>query len=155
MAKKKRFSGHYCKVCNSILSNEKFSGGGHSSHICKNCSKLSIEERDERRDINRIYGLYRYTYLSKANRLMLEGYLKNKSEKVRLAAKSMMDEFSETARFIREDEELCEAAYEKMEGKDTGNNELIDDEIDEDSLEDLYRLENKLKFDIEDDELPF
>ena len=86
---------------------------------------------------------------------MLEGYLKNKSEKVRLAAKSMMDEFSETARFIREDEELCEAAYEKMEGKDTGNNELFDDEVDEDSLEDLYRLDNKLEFDIEDDELPF
>ena len=86
---------------------------------------------------------------------MLEGYLKNKSEKVRLAAKSMMDEFSKTARFIREDEELCEAAYEELEGKDTGNNELFDDEVDEDSLEDLYRLDNKLEFDIEDDELPF
>ena len=155
MAKKKRFSGHYCKVCNRIVSNEKFSGRGHSIHICKKCSKLSIEERDERRDINRIYGLYRYTYLTKANRLMLEGYSKDKSDKVRSAAKSMIDEFSETARFNIEDEELYEVVYENMEGKDLENNELFDDEVDEDSLEDLYRLDNKLEFDIEDDELPF
>lgn len=31
--------GHYCRMCGSMLANEKFTGKGHKNHICKNCSK--------------------------------------------------------------------------------------------------------------------
>ncbi|NJD04308.1 MAG: hypothetical protein FIA99_17325 [Ruminiclostridium sp.] len=41
MAKKKRYRGHYCKVCGQIKSNESFSGKGHRDHICKKCSRKS------------------------------------------------------------------------------------------------------------------
>jgi Formamidopyrimidine-DNA glycosylase len=40
MAKKKR-QGHYCKVCGERKANEKFSGKGHATHICKKCQSLS------------------------------------------------------------------------------------------------------------------
>ena len=37
MAKKKQ-QGHYCKICGERKANEKFSGKGHSLHICKACT---------------------------------------------------------------------------------------------------------------------
>ena len=147
MAKKKRYRGHYCKVCNSILANEKFSGKGHSSHICKKCSKLPIEERNEQMVLNRIYGLYRYSYLSKVNKLMLQNYLKSGSEKVRLAAKEMLDKFAEIARLIRMDKE----SYEEEPGIDPGSDEFLEDDH---CFSDLYKVEGEWEFD-DDDELPF
>ena len=153
MAKKKRYRGHYCKVCNSILANEKFSGRGHSKHICKKCSKLPVEEREEMTDIGRIYGLYRYMYLSKANRQMLESYLCNKSEKVRSVAKKMIDEFEETARNIRLDEEL----YEEEFCIDPGIDEFLDDDQEDSDLNDLHKIYGQSEFDIDgdDEDLPF
>jgi hypothetical protein len=35
---KKRDS-HYCRICQQYKANEKFSGRGHASHICKACAK--------------------------------------------------------------------------------------------------------------------
>jgi len=35
---KKRDS-HYCRICQQHKANEKFSGRGHASHICKACAK--------------------------------------------------------------------------------------------------------------------
>lgn len=154
MAKKKRHRGHYCKVCNSILSNEKFTGGGHSRHICKRCSKLTVEERKEMSDINRIYNLYRFPNLSKSNRKMLERYLDNKSEKVREVAKAMIDEFSEVARLIR----MADEEYEEMMGIDPGNDEFLDDDEDDVYMEDLHKIDGHFDWysDEEyDDELPF
>ena len=49
MAKKKH-QGHYCKVCGTYKPNEKFSGKGHSQHICKKCMQLPVEERKRRMD---------------------------------------------------------------------------------------------------------
>lgn len=150
MAKKKRYRGHYCKVCNSILANEMFSGKGHSSHICQKCSKLSLEERNEQMVLNRIYGLNRYSYLSKVNKLMLQNYLKSGSEKVRLAAKEMLDEFAEIARLIKMDKE----SYEEESGIDPGNDEFLENE---DYLSNLHKLEDEEGFNIDGDgeELPF
>jgi len=37
MSKKRR--SHYCRICHQYKANEKFSGHGHSVHICKACSK--------------------------------------------------------------------------------------------------------------------
>lgn len=58
--KKKRYRGHYCKVCGSILPNEKFSGKGHARHLCKKCSKLSKGKQEEAITLNRIDRVYRY-----------------------------------------------------------------------------------------------
>ena len=42
--------GHYCKVCGEYKANEKFSGKGHATHICKACAQLPPEEQAERRE---------------------------------------------------------------------------------------------------------
>lgn len=44
MSKKRRKSGHYCKICSEYKSNESFSGKGHANHICKRCSKKSDDQ---------------------------------------------------------------------------------------------------------------
>lgn len=33
--------GHYCRICARTRPNEKFSGKGHKSHVCKDCSRKS------------------------------------------------------------------------------------------------------------------
>jgi hypothetical protein len=52
--KHKKLRGHYCWVCDRMLANERFSGGGHSRHICKDCSKLGSEELSYRQDVRNI-----------------------------------------------------------------------------------------------------
>ena len=49
--------GHYCKVCGEYQANEKFSGKGHATHICKACAQLPPEEQAERMTLNRLNDL--------------------------------------------------------------------------------------------------
>ena len=51
MSKKKRPHGHYCKICGEYKANEKFSGKGHATHICKACSRLSTAQKAAAMDI--------------------------------------------------------------------------------------------------------
>lgn len=44
MAKKKKHSGHYCRICGEYKANEKFSGKGHAQHICKTCLSSSAKK---------------------------------------------------------------------------------------------------------------
>lgn len=37
--------GHYCKVCGEYKANEKFSGKGHASHICKSVLRYQQKSR--------------------------------------------------------------------------------------------------------------
>jgi hypothetical protein len=55
----KKSQGHYCWVCDRVRAHEKFSGSGHSRHICKDCNKLGSEEllyRQHIRNIDRCRG---------------------------------------------------------------------------------------------------
>lgn len=54
---KKKLPGHYCKICGERKANEKFSGKGHTKHICKECDALPQEKQNEMQYINRILGL--------------------------------------------------------------------------------------------------
>lgn len=49
--------GHYCKVCGSYRANEKFTGKGHATHICKDCAKLPPEEKAKQEALNRLFNL--------------------------------------------------------------------------------------------------
>jgi len=139
MAKKKKYKGHYCKVCGEIKANEKFTGKGHASHICKKCFKKSGAQQSEEIAIDKIYKLTRYSNLSKQNRKMLEAYLKDSRENVKLVSQEVMDMF--TLRFKNNtdneegdifltdinDEIFCDCFEENDEFlyNDLGENELI------------------------------
>lgn len=51
---KKKPHGHYCCVCGEHKANEKFSGKGHASRICKACAALPVAERNAQQAIRRI-----------------------------------------------------------------------------------------------------
>ena len=95
MAKRrKKYRGHYCKVCGNILPNEKFSGKGHAKHICKKCSSIPKTEQDGQIVLNKIYNLLRFPNLSKQNRIHLEHYAQNKSLKIKEAAEEILKHFT-------------------------------------------------------------
>lgn len=94
MAKKKRYRGHFCKVCGRIRPNEKFSGRGHTIHICKPCAKKPKEKQDEGIALTRIYRVYRYGNLSRNNWQMLEKYSRSPQKRIRRAALEAIDTFS-------------------------------------------------------------
>ena len=48
--------GHYCRICGRTRANEKFSGRGHRDHICKDCQRLPVKERDRITCIDELYG---------------------------------------------------------------------------------------------------
>ncbi len=70
--KKKKYRGHYCWVCQSVLPNEKFSGQAHSNHICKKCSKLSKEELAKISDERFIYDVFFQKNISIENLYRIE-----------------------------------------------------------------------------------
>ena len=47
--------GHYCKVCGEHKANERFTGRGHATHICKVCAKLPPEEQAIEATLTRLY----------------------------------------------------------------------------------------------------
>jgi hypothetical protein len=59
--------GHWCKICDSILPNEKFSGKGHKNHICKKCAGLPKEKLDAIMQKDEIYGFLKQSNISKKN----------------------------------------------------------------------------------------
>ena len=59
--------GHWCKICDRVLPNEKFSGKGHKNHICKRCSALPKEEKDAVQHEDEIFGYMQQSNISKKN----------------------------------------------------------------------------------------
>ena len=145
MAKKKKYKGHYCKICGEIKANEQFTGKGHANHICKKCSKKTGSQQAEEIAINRIYKLVRYSNLSKQNREMLEEYLQDKRESVRVASQEVMEMFTFRFRNNSDKEEstyfldmnyqnLCDDLEEKeffyLESEED-EGVLLDDDLDD------------------------
>jgi ribosome-binding protein aMBF1 (putative translation factor) len=77
MAKKRR-QGHYCKICGEHKANEKFSGKGHSMHVCRECASLPQERKNELQYINRIERIAEKYPRSREDWNLLEKYAKNK-----------------------------------------------------------------------------
>ena len=47
--------GHWCWCCGKSLPNEKFSGGGHRRHICRECVRMPADKRlaiEQQREIS-------------------------------------------------------------------------------------------------------
>ena len=93
--------GHYCKVCGEYKANEKFSGKGHASHICKSCASLPAEKQAELMTLNRLLNLpWR---LSKEQLPWLKNRLKDRRPDVRALAQAQY-EMRFPPRHLEEDE---------------------------------------------------
>ena len=89
MAKRKSHhpQGHYCKICGQYKANEKFSGKGHATHICKTCSKLSAAEKAEAQTITRLSNLH--GWLNDSEKKWLENRVRDRRPEVAALAREV------------------------------------------------------------------
>ena len=59
--------GHYCWVCGRIRANEKFSGKGHRTHVCKDCARMPKPNRDVIEQEEEIYHMLAQSNIAKKN----------------------------------------------------------------------------------------
>ena len=81
--------GHYCKVCDEYKANEKFSGKGHTAHICKKCAALPPDVRSAQMIENKLLSLpWR---LSKEQIKWLNNKAHDKRPEIRKLAQEQLD----------------------------------------------------------------
>jgi hypothetical protein len=64
--------GHWCRRCGRVLSNERFSGKGHRTHVCKECTKLPVEQQKLVEDEAEIISYLSQSNISKKNKKKLK-----------------------------------------------------------------------------------
>lgn len=89
----KRRRGHFCWSCERVLSNERFSGGGHARHVCRECSRLGEEELEYRQTVRNIGRVLRSPCsMSRRERAFLEQHLQHPSPRLQLYVANLLYE---------------------------------------------------------------
>ncbi len=83
--------GHYCRICGCIKPNEKFSGKGHNSNICKECSKLPKEVKETVIQEEEIFNFLNQSNISKKNIKRLRQLVFSENEKIVELAKLVLE----------------------------------------------------------------
>lgn len=83
--------GHYCRICGRSRPNEKFSGKGHSSHICKDCAKLPMEKREAIDQESEIFNYLKQSTISKKNISRLMKLSSSSNTKITELAKIVLE----------------------------------------------------------------
>lgn len=91
MSKKPKRSGHYCWVCGRHRPNEKFSGKGHKAHICKECARIPVEERNRIEHTREIERYWEQKNISKKNLARLTTLSKSSTAEVAELAQVVLE----------------------------------------------------------------
>ena len=83
--------GHWCRICDTIKPNEKFSGKGHKNHICKKCAKKPKEEIDAINKQAEIFGFLKQTHISAKNIRRLQKLSTSENEGIAEIASIVLD----------------------------------------------------------------
>lgn len=118
MAKKKKYRGCYCWVCGRIRPNERFSGGGHRQHICRDCKKHGPEELAYLQEIRNVERCLYFGRLRRNQRKTFDKFLSHSNPRVReYAQRIKLDLDRERLAWraaLAEDERLLEEHMEKI-----------------------------------------
>jgi ribosome-binding protein aMBF1 (putative translation factor) len=74
--------GHFCRICGRSRPNERFSGKGHRTHVCKECARLPKEERAAIEQKDEVFGFLRQSHISSKNVARLNELVKSKDEEI-------------------------------------------------------------------------
>jgi len=83
--------GHYCRLCERVRPNERFSGKGHRIHVCKDCSRLPKEERRRRELEDEIAGFLRQSNISERNLARLSALAASRRPEIAALARAVLD----------------------------------------------------------------
>ena len=84
------FKGHYCRVCDTYKANEKFSGRGHNTHICKACSSMPPAEQAQELTTNRLMRMGG-RYINKEEMKWLKNRMKDRRPEVKSLANDIFE----------------------------------------------------------------
>ena len=88
---KKRYSGHYCRICSAIKPNEKFSNKGRRNHICKECSRKPKVEINEIDMEHEIFGYLKQSHISNKNVKRLKQLVDSESDQIAKLANIVLE----------------------------------------------------------------
>jgi len=108
MNHKTKLKGHYCKVCGERKANEKFSGKGHNTHICKSCYALPVPRRNELMRIRKIERIEEKVFvprdeLDKLNRYSKDSRYPEAAEYAQNVYDSVMERINASKSIIEDD----------------------------------------------------
>jgi len=85
MSKKRaKQPGHFCWCCQQRRPNERFSGGGHARHLCRDCAKLGADELAYRQGVRNVDRLLTWEgTLRRRQRQNFERFLHHENERIR------------------------------------------------------------------------
>jgi len=83
--------GHYCWMCGRMRPNEKFTGKGHTRHLCKECARQPREERERVRALRDIEGSLNQRNISAKNVARLKHLCKSPDNEVRNMAELVLE----------------------------------------------------------------
>ncbi len=78
--------GQYCRICGRNRPNEKFTGKGHSKHICKECTRMPKKEREEIEKKDEIFGYLKQSHISQKNITRLQKLVLSDIESIKKLA---------------------------------------------------------------------
>ena len=103
-------AGHYCWACNRRRPNERFFGGGHARHLCRDCSKLGAQELAYRQALR---NLERCTtsegIIPRKRRTTFEQFLGHDDPRIRSLAQEILKQDMAERALLRADFEVEEA----------------------------------------------
>lgn len=74
--------GHYCRICGRVKPDEKFSGKGHRSHVCKECSRMPKEKMEVIEQEDEIFGYLKQSHISTKNVSRLRKLVQSDNKRV-------------------------------------------------------------------------
>ncbi len=83
--------GHWCRICDRNKPNEKFSGKGHRTHICKLCARKPKSERLQIDQAREIFGYLSQSNISKKNIARLKSLIKSENAEISKKASIVLE----------------------------------------------------------------
>ena len=92
MTDKKKRHGHFCWICKRYRPNERFSGRGHRTHVCRSCSLLPRDEVQRIESLNQVWDfLFCQSRISKKNLAVLGELSQAEDIKVKRLASAALE----------------------------------------------------------------
>lgn len=88
---RKKWKGHYCRICDTFKANEAFSGKGHHKHICRDCQRLPREEREYIEIMDELWGYLKQSNISAGNVKRLGALATHSHPKIRTRAIALLE----------------------------------------------------------------
>jgi len=74
--------GHYCRICGRTRPNEKFSGKGHRTHVCRDCAQLPKPSRDAIEQEKEIFNYLNQSHITAKNTARLRQLAASEDQRI-------------------------------------------------------------------------